>query len=79
MKSYFCKAPVVEDYARAVDEVGLWNSERAMVSKYFNPTTPFWNWDAARKNFDKFGFGRIFEPYATDFLLPWWMRRGKLL
>lgn len=37
VKSYFCKAPVVEDYARAVDEVGLWNSERAMVSKYFNP------------------------------------------
>ena len=28
---------MVEDYARAVDEVGLWNSERAMVSKYFNP------------------------------------------
>ena len=37
VKEYFCKRPVVEDYARAVDEVGLWNSERAMVSKYFNP------------------------------------------
>ena len=31
VKSYFERAEVVADYARAVDEVGLWKSEEAVI------------------------------------------------
>lgn len=36
VKAYFSIPEVVFDYARAVSNVGLWTSERAVFEKYFN-------------------------------------------
>lgn len=37
VKGYFEKAQVVCDYARAVEEVGLWNSEKIVFGQCFSP------------------------------------------
>lgn len=37
IKESFTAEKTVSDYAKAVSEVGLWESEKMMIEKYFNP------------------------------------------
>jgi len=37
IRKSFAEEKTVSDYARAVTEIGLWESEKIMIKKYFNP------------------------------------------
>jgi len=37
IKESFTAEKTVSDYTRAVEEIGLWESEKMMIKKYFNP------------------------------------------
>ena len=37
IKESFTAEKTVSDYTRAVEEIGLWESEKMMIEKYFNP------------------------------------------